>query len=450
MDVALKGCFADPLLEVMNFLNEVMLRYPGVISFAPGRPAEQHFDVERSLGKIALYVEHRARAARASRFSVYTDLGQYSRTNGIIHDLIARQLEIDEAIRTPPESIVVTSGCQEGMTILLAALFDPEADALLVSDPTYIGITGIARILGVPVVPIPAGPQGLDAAAVAAAIDETRRRGLRPRALYEVPDFSNPLGTRTPLAARQALLALARERELLIFEDNPYGMFEYDGAPLPTLKSLDEPGGQVIYMGSFSKTLFPGLRLGYLVADQAAVLSDGRRGLLAGELSKIKSLTTINTPPIIQAIVGGILLENGGSLAPLVAGKVPAYRLNRDRMLACLEEEFGAGLPGGGQVLWNRPSGGFFLTLDLPFEFDQESLETCARDYGVVVCPMTFFALSSGRERQVRLAFSYVTPAQIEEGVRRFARFVRDRAGEVAARPGRLSAVAGSRGGAGG
>ena len=95
--------------------------------------------------------------------------------------------------------------------------------------------------------------------------------GRRPRALYDVPDFNNPLGTRMPVEARRELLALAREQEMLIWEDNPYGMFSYDGPPLPTLKALDEHG-VVIYMGSFSKTLFPGLRLGYLVADQQVLL----------------------------------------------------------------------------------------------------------------------------------------------------------------------------------
>jgi (S)-3,5-dihydroxyphenylglycine transaminase len=103
--------------------------------------------------------------------------------------------------------------------------------------------------------------------------------------------------------------------------------------------------------------------------------------------------------------------------------KLPFYRANRDRMVACLEERLGRA-PG---VRWNRPEGGFFLTVRLPFAFDDDCLQACARDYGVIVCPMSFFALSPGRESQVRLSFSYVTEAQIEEGIARFARFVLDR-----------------------
>ncbi len=427
MDLRLKSCFRDPLLEVMNFLNEVVLRYPAAVSFAPGRPAERHFDVERSLGLAPLFVEHRTAATGWSPRAVWNDLGQYNKTNGIINDLIARHLELDEGIRASPASIVVTHGCQEGMTILLMALFNPAEDVLLVSDPTYIGITGLAAILGIEMVPVATGDDGLEPAAVAAAIEAVLDRGKRPRALYDIPDFNNPLGTRMPIAARHALLALLREREVFLFEDNPYGMFSYDGDPLPTLKALDEHG-VVVYMGSFAKTLYPGLRAGYLVADQEVVGEGATRTPLAAELSKVKSLTTVTTSPVVQAVVGGLLLEGEGSVRGLVRGKLPFYRANRDRMLAALEERLGD-VPG---VRINRPAGGFFLTVELPFPFDDECLQTCARDYGVIVCPMSFFSLSAGREHQVRLSFSYVTEEQIAEGIGRFARFVRDR---VAATP---------------
>ncbi len=422
MQIDLKSCFGDPLLEVMNFLNEVVLRYPQAISFAPGRPSERHFDVERSLAQTPSFVAYRAAAKGWSPRAVWNDLGQYNKTNGIINELVARELEADEGIRAAPESIMVTQGCQEAMTVLLLGLFDPARDVLLVSDPTYIGITGLARILGIEVVPIATGDEGLEVDAVAAAITAVRRAGKRPRALYDVPDFNNPLGTQMPLATRHALLAVLRAEEVLLFEDNPYGMFSYDRDPMPTLKSLDEHG-VVVYLGSFAKTLYPGLRVGYLIADQEVVGQGGQRTLLAIELSKVKSLTTVTTAPVLQAVVGAQLIENGGSLRDFVRAKLPFYKANRDRMLASLEREFG-NVSG---VHWNRPAGGFFLTANLPFVFDDSCLQDCARDYGVVVCPMSHFALRPGRERQVRFSFSYVDEEQIDEGVRRFARFVRDR-----------------------
>lgn len=428
MPLSLKSCLQDPLLEVMNFLNEVVLRYPEAVSFAPGRPAEIHFDVEASWEQVSRYVEHRTAAAGVSAAAVYSDLGQYNRTNGIINDLIAQQLALDEGIHASPESIVVTSGCQEAMVILLAGLFDAARDVLLVSDPTYVGITGMARILGISLVAVPSGPRGLEAADVAAASLDVARSGRRARAIYDIPDFNNPMGTRMPLASRRALLAAAHRHGLLVFEDNPYGMFAYDGERLPALKALDEHG-VVVYMGSFSKTLFPGLRLGYLVADQEVELAGGRRAVLAAELSKVKSLTTVNTSPILQAVAGGILLENHGSLAGLMSEKLAFYRANRDRMLACLAAEL------SGTASWNHPEGGFFLTVNLPFPFDLDCLESCARDFGVICCPMSFFALDAGRERQIRLSFSYVTPPQIEEGIARLAHFIRQRAGRPGCQP---------------
>src|SRR5436309_9223134 len=188
MDIELKSCFGDPLLEVMNFLNEVVLRYPTAISFAPGRPAERHFDVEGSLALAPRFVAHRAAATGWPPSAVWNDLGQYNKTNGLINDLIAGQLARDEGIHARPESIVVTHGCQEGMVLLLLGLFEPSRDTLLVSDPTYIGITGLADIVGIPMQPVPTGEGGLAPAAVAAAVADVRRAGRRPGALYDGPD----------------------------------------------------------------------------------------------------------------------------------------------------------------------------------------------------------------------------------------------------------------------
>jgi (S)-3,5-dihydroxyphenylglycine transaminase len=424
-EIELKPCFGHPLLDVMNFLNEVVLRHPGAISFAPGRPTEQHFDVEGSLGKAKAFVAYRAQALGWTEAAVWNDLGQYNRTNGIINDLIARQLRLDEGIEVEPAAILVTHGCQEAMVVLLLGLFEAERDVLLVSDPTYIGITGLAAIAGIEIRPVAMEAEGLPMERLKAAIAEVRAAGKRPRAFYHIPDFNNPLGSQMPLAERHRLLGLLREEGVLLFEDNPYGMFAFDREPLPTLKQLDKDG-LVIYLGSFAKTLYPGLRVGYLVADQLVAAPGGPAGKkvpLAVELSKVKSLTTVNTSPLLQAIAGAILLENDFSLRAVVKRKLPFYRDNRDRMQACLEKELG-GRPG---IAWNRPAGGFFMTVDVPFVFGDAEVEACARDYGVIVCPVSYFALTPGRERQVRLSFSYVSQQQIEEGIGRFARFLRER-----------------------
>jgi (S)-3,5-dihydroxyphenylglycine transaminase len=414
--IVLKGCFSDPALDVMNFLNEAVLNHPDAISFAPGRPLETLFNVRTHVEGIAHYVADVAHGRSVD--TVWRELGQYNRTNGIIGELVAAHLKIDEGIEVGPDAVMITVGAQEAMAVLAAGLFEAGRDILLVSDPTYIGFSGLARLLGIRVEPVASGDAGLEPATVEAAIVDAARRG-RVRALYDIPDFNNPLGTTLPLPQRLELLETCRRHGVLIIEDNPYGMFAYDGDRLPTLKALDRDG-TVLYIGSFSKTLFPGLRVGYLVADQAMARSGHT---LARELSKVKSLLTVNTSPISQAIAAGALLEHGCSLRVIVEPKRARFLRNRNALLAALDRHF-EGLEG--VVSWNRPHGGLFLTMTLPFAFGAEEVRRCAADYGVVVCPMQFFCLASDRRRQIRLSFSYVEESRIERGVASLGRFVRD------------------------
>lgn len=403
----------------MNFLNEIVDHYPDAISLAPGRPVEETFEVARTLQGIDGYL--RDRSAGGSGARELDRLGQYGRTNGIIREAIARHLEVDEAIGVDADAIVVTVGCQEAMLVLLLALFEPEEDVLLVTCPTYIGITGLADLLGIRVHPLRQGAEGLEPDVLRRGIAEVRATGRRPRALYDIPDFNNPRGSSMPLPARKEILRIAQDEELLIFEDNPYGMFSYDAPPAPTLKSLDSRE-QVIYLGSFSKTLFPGLRVGYIVADQVVEEPGGGALPLAQALSRVKSLTTVNTPPLMQAAVAGVLARHGHSLEPRVREILPVYRERRDAMLGALERSFGADelLQS---VSWSRPRGGFFVSVKFPFEFGRDAARECAADFGVICCPMTFFTVGAGCEDEARLSFSYATPEQIEEGVGRLARY---------------------------
>jgi (S)-3,5-dihydroxyphenylglycine transaminase len=415
-DVEVKACFSDPLLDVMNFLNEITFSFPDAISFAPGRPRESWFEVDRHVTGLAAFVDDAAQTRGISVDMVWQELGQYGRTNGAVTALLGSYLERDEGIRVAPDAIMVTVGAQEAMAIVLMGLFEAERDVLLVSDPTYVGITGLARLLGIRVVPVASGDGGLDPDAVDRAVMSTSKTH-RVRALYDIPDFNNPLGTSLSIEARLALLDVCRRHGVLIIEDNPYGAYAYDHAPRPTLKALDTEA-TVIYIGSFSKTLFPGLRVGYLVADQRVT---GTGETLARSLSRVKSLLTVNTSPLAQAMVAAALQRGGGSLERIVAPKRAACRAHRDAMLAALEARFGA---MNGDVVWNRPSGGFFLTLTLPCDFGPEELRRGAAEHGVIVSPMRFFCLGQTRARQVRLAFSYTTPREIDAGIDRFAGYL--------------------------
>lgn len=415
--------------SAMNFLNEIVQRYPDSVSFAPGRPNEGTFQTEDIVRYLETYVEYLRSSEGFSAGQIRTNLFQYGRTNGHIHRLIARTVENDEGISVDPEGVVVTVGAQEGMLLILRALCRGPEDVILVASPCYVGITGAARLLDIETVPVPEGPDGLAAESVEAVAAEVRSRGKRPRAVYLVPDFANPSGLSMPESARHDLLAAADRADLLILEDNPYGFFRRVGSPRPTIKSLDT-ARRVVYLGSFAKTCFPGARVGYVLADQQVVGPNGYRSLLATELSKIKSMTTVNTPALSQAVIGGMLLANDCSLRRANSSSIEFYRANLQALLDELGERFPPAVRDKLGISWNQPEGGFFVVLSVPFLADDSSLEHSAGEYGVLWTPMSYFCHDDTGAKQMRLSCSAVTQKQIRDGVAKLAAFVTDRAEE--------------------
>lgn len=420
----LHSSLTDHTLESMTFLNEIADRFPHAISLAAGRPNEESFDVEALHRYLRRYEQYLMEDRGLTPREVRRTLFQYGRTKGIIHELVARNLEIDEGICVDPESIVVTVGCQEALTLVLRALRTSERDCVLALAPTYVGMTGAARLVELPVLPVRGNEHGIDLDDLVAVVRQARMRGLRPRACYLVPDFSNPTGSRLSLATRHALLDLAEREGLLLLEDNPYGMFTAHSAErMPTLKSLDTTR-RVVYLGSFAKTGLPGARVGYAVADQRVDCA----GLFADELAKVKSMLTVNTSALSQAVIAGKLLEHDCSLVKANEREAAAYRDNLRQLLTALTRHFPPG--SGTGVTWNSPNGGFFLVLDVPFRADDHLLERSAREYGVLWTPMTHFHHSPQAAHQMRLCYSLPTPAELDEGVERLAALIRDRLSE--------------------
>ncbi|RSM44433.1 aminotransferase [Amycolatopsis balhimycina DSM 5908] len=417
----LHASVADPAMDTMNFLNEVTSRYPGAVSFAPGRPYAGFFDTEQMFGYVRRYLDHLAGQGR-SPAEVRETVFQYGPAAGLIRELIAGSLRADEDIEVPPESIVVTVGCQEAMFLTLRALISGPDDVLLVTNPCYVGITGAARLLDAEVVAVEEDEDGLSCGALEAAAEAVRARGKRPRAVYVVPDHANPSGVTMPLQARRALLDLAARIGVLVLEDSPYRLVS-PGARVPALKSLDRTR-QVIHLGSYAKTVFPGARIGFVVADQPVVAPDGGTGLLAAELAKIKSMVTVNTSPLSQAVVAGALLESGGRLSEFTTETAAHYGEAMRFTLECLEHEFPAERRTRLGVSWNAPSGGFFLTLRVPFRAGNAALTRSAKDFGVIWTPMSYFYPQGGGRHEIRLSTSYLTHADIEEGVARLGAFV--------------------------
>jgi (S)-3,5-dihydroxyphenylglycine transaminase len=222
---------------------------------------------------------------------------------------------------------------------------------------------------------------------------------------------------------RRALLELATRHNFLILEDNTYGFTAPIGEEISTLKALDETS-RVILLGTFAKICMPGARVGYVIADQLVHDDNNNTHRLAEFLATIKSMTTVNTSPICQALVGGMLLEQGGSIAALERETSTLYRRNLRLLLDALQRQLPIYNNQSFGVSWNQPRGGFFVRMRLPVPTNKELLELSASKYGVLWTPMSPFYLNSAGNNELRLSCSYLTPEQIEEGVTRLADFI--------------------------
>lgn len=416
----LHASLEDPLLDSINFLNEVIGRFPDAISFAPGAPNPAHLrdiDISRYVDR---YVQHLCCDRGLDLDQARRLLYQYGPARGLINDLVAAALRKDKGINVPPEALVITVGAQEAMLIVLRVLFRSSRDRLAVVSPSFVGILGAARLLDIDVVGIDETDQGIDLDGLEEACSMARRDNRPIRALYVAPDYSNPAGTVLSLGVRRWLLELAERYDFLLLEDNAYGFTAPPGKEIPTLKALDETG-RVIYLGTFAKVCLPGARVGYVIADQLVQSANGASHRLADDLAAVKSMITVNTSPICQALIGGMLLERGGSFATLERERSVLYRSNLALLLDALQRRLPASKNQAGVVSWNRPAGGFFVRVRLPVPADMALLEHSASNYGVLWTPMSPFYLNNDGDNELRLSCSYLTHEQIEEGVDRLA-----------------------------
>ncbi|MFC3453300.1 aminotransferase-like domain-containing protein [Amycolatopsis speibonae] len=414
----LHGSLTDPAISSMNLLNELIDEYPVAISMAAGRPYEEYFDIRLIHDYLDAYCDHLRRDRKVDEAGVTRALFQYGTTKGIIADLIARNLAEDENIDAAPESVVVTVGAQEAMFLVLRTLRAGDRDVLLAPAPTYVGLTGAALLTDTPVWPVRSTENGIDPEDLVLQLKRADEQGKRVRACYVTPNFANPTGTSMDLPARHRLLDVAAANGILLLEDNAYGLFGAER--LPTLKALDR-SGTVVYIGSFAKTGMPGARVGYAVADQR--MTGG--GLFADQLSKLKGMLTVNTSPIAQAVIAGKLLLNDFSLTKANVRETAIYQRNLRLTLGELDRRLG-GSPG---VSWNTPTGGFFVTVTVPFVVDDDLLAHAARDHGVLFTPMHHFYGGKDGFNQLRLSISLLTPELIEEGVSRLAALITARLG---------------------
>ena len=287
--------------------------------------------------------------------------------------------------------LLPTTGSTSGMDLLLKAFVNP-GDAVLVESPTFLGNMQTLHLYQARLIPVESDEGGVKLDALEAAIQKHH-----PKLFYVIPSFQNPSGRALAADRRRPIAELAEKYGFLVLEDDPYRDLRYTGEHLPTIKSYDRTG-HVAYMGSFSKIISPGLRVGYLVAQQDIVrkCAIGKQG------------TDLHTPNLNQAIVDQFLRR--GRLAPHIQSILPAYRDQMRRMLDALET-----FPEG--TRYTVPEGGLFIWVELPERLNATELFPAAMDAGAAYVPGTYFYPFGGHHNTLRLNFSNSTPEQIDAGM---------------------------------
>jgi len=404
-----RGMKSSAMREMMALTER-----PDVISLAGGLPDTSTFAPElyaKLMSQVA--VESTARAL------------QYGPTEGmaVAVDCIVEVMAA-EGTSIDPANVIVTTGGQQVIDLVCKALIDP-GDVIVAEAPTYPGAVPTFGAYQADVVQIEIDSDGMPIDELEAVLDRLTAEGRRPKFIYTIPNFQNPGGVTMSLPRRRRLVEVARERELLVLEDNPYGLLRYEGEALPTLYSLDaQDGGAparggggdgassdlVIYLGTFSKILSPGLRLGWAVAPNAVLekLNLGKQG------------ADLCSSPMTQLFVSAYFAERGTESHPprpawieYVERLRNLYRRRRDVMLESLAEHF------GGRASWTRPEGGLFIwaTLD-----GVDTTDLMGRSKGVAFVPGRS-AYMDGRSgaSSMRLNFAGVPEEDIREGIRRIS-----------------------------
>ncbi len=367
---------------------------PEIISFAGGLPSPASFPV----------AEIRAAADRLLRDAPTAAL-QYSATEGYMPLrawIAARHSSADVTI--DPSQVLITTGSQQALELLGKVLVDA-GSKVLVETPTYLGALQSFSLYEPEFVSVPTDADGL----IPQALDAGLTRGAR--LLYTQPNFQNPTGRRLSLERRQALAAFARQSAFPVVEDDPYGALSYRGNALPSLLSLAPQ--HVVYLGSFSKVLAPGLRVGYMIAPPT----------LHFKLVQAKQATDLHTPSLNQQIVYEVVRD--GFLERHIPTIRQLYSAQCEAMLGALEQWMPAG------VSWNRPEGGMFVWLQLPDQIDSSELLAAALEQNVAFVPGAPFyatpATASDARQTMRLSFVTVPAEQIAVGVERLAKLIAER-----------------------
>ena len=391
------GLFAARTREMKSSAMRDMMaitQRPEVISLAGGLPETGSFPPE----------SFAAAAQRIAAESCARAL-QYGPTEGLDElKLCITEVMAAEDMRVDLDDMIVTTGGQQVIDLVTKTLIDP-GDVIVAEGPTYPGAVPTFSSYQAHVVHIDVDSDGMRVELMEDVLDQLERDGRRTKFVYTVPSFQNPAGVTMSLERRRKLVEIANRRELLVLEDNPYGLLRYEGAPLPTLRAL-EGGVYVMYLGTFSKILSPGIRLGWIVAPPP-VLEKVNLGKQAADLC-----TSTLTQLMVRAFFDqGIWRDYVDSLNEI-------HRCRRDAMLDALAEFFPP------QAEWTRPAGGLFVWVTLPDFIDTTDLLARALRDNVAFVPGEGAFLDGRGRSSMRLNFSGSDEDTIREGVRRIGEVV--------------------------
>lgn len=381
-----EGVFSEraqsPVVESLLDLYQVStLR--DVISFSGSFPDAASFPTREFRNSL-----HFAERTLGDEVYRYGPVAGYER----LREYLAQRMR-DGGADVTPDNIIVTSGSQQALDLIARALISP-GDAVAIENPTYPGAMTAFALAGARLLPIPVDEDGL-----CVDVLENVLKVQRPKLVYVVPSFQNPTGACLSWERRRRLLALAREHNLPIVEDDYGSHLRFDGDAPPHLKALDDTE-HVIYVSNFSKSLLPGLRIGWCAAARPVII----------RLTAFKQNSDITTSPLLQSALWDFCRRKRYE-AHLERIR-PIYRARRDAMLARLAEDFPPG------TAWTQPAGGLFLWVTLPTALDATELLYQVRQQGVVFSRGRLFYCDNPQRNTLRLSYGHVTLEEIERGMR--------------------------------
>lgn len=371
--------------EIREFFK--LTEQPDVMSFAGGFPSADFFPMEKVCEVMQDLIDVEGKYAL-----------QYGPTEGNLElrSYLAQKMT-REGVPSVEDNILITNGSQQGMDLLAKVFLNP-GDLVIVEEPGYVGGLGAIYNYQGDRLPIPLDEEGIRTDLLAVKLRKLQMEGRTPKFAYLVPNFQNPTGICMSLERRRRMLELAREYNFVIIEDNPYGEIRYEGEPVQSIKSMDTEG-RVVYLGSFSKTFIPGIRVGWIVGKEC----------LIQKIACAKQATDLCSNSLGQRMA--CRFASSGYIELHVSSLISRYKAKRDLMLSCMEKHFPAG------VTWTRPEGGFFIWVTLPDGMNAREVLLKAIERKVAFVDGAGFFVNGNGKNTARFAFSEACPEKIERGI---------------------------------